>query len=43
VPTTQVAAFTAAGDAAIWPAIGDSVTFAVTYRRRRRSTVLEFR
>ena len=31
VPTTQVAAFTAAGDAAIWPAIGDSVTFAVTY------------
>ena len=31
VPTTPVAAFTAAGDAAIWPAIGDSVTFTVTF------------
>ena len=31
VPTTQLAAFTATGDATIWPALGDSVTFAVTY------------
>lgn len=33
VPTTQVAAFTAAGDAAIWPSIGDSVTFTVTFSK----------
>jgi len=31
VPTTQVAAFTAAGDAAIYPSLGDSVTFTVAF------------
>ena len=31
VPTTQVSAFTAAGDATIYPSIGDSVTFTVTF------------
>jgi hypothetical protein len=31
VPTTQVAAFTATGDAAIYPSIGDYVTFTVTF------------
>jgi hypothetical protein len=33
VPTTQVAAFTATGDATIYPSIGDSVTFTVTFSK----------